>query len=118
MEERSYQKLVVWKEAHALCRNIYACTKDFPQDEKFGLTGQMRRAAYSVPMNIAEGNSRRSGKDKLRFFEIALGSLNEVHYQCVLALDLGYLPKKISEQLDEGIRRTAFLLHRLRNSLL
>jgi four helix bundle protein len=118
MEERSYQKLVVWKEAHALCKKIYASTDDFPPDEKFGLVSQMRRAAYGVPMNIAEGNGRRSNKDRLRFIEIALGSLNEVHYQCVLALELGYLSKKISEQLDEGIRRTAFLLHRLRSSLL
>lgn len=71
MQERPYQKLTVWKEAHQLCKLVYDCTRLFPPEEKFGLVSQMRRAAYGIPMNITEGNGRRSRKEKVRFIDIA-----------------------------------------------
>lgn len=71
--------------------NIYLATRDFPKDELFGLTSQLRRAAVSVPSNIAEGFNRLSLKEKIQFYSIALGSVAEVQSQIILAKELGYL---------------------------
>ena len=87
---RTFQDLIVWQKAHQFVLGIYGFTRSFPADERFGLTSQMRRAAVSVPANIAEGFPKRSANDKTRFFNIAQGSLEEVHYYLVLAQDLGY----------------------------
>ena len=87
---RSFKELIVWQKAHQFVLEIYRLTKNFPSDEKFGLTSQIRRAAVSVPANIAEGFPKKSTPDKTRFFNIAQGSLEEVHYYLILAKDLGY----------------------------
>jgi four helix bundle protein len=87
---RSFRDLIVWQKAHHFVLEIYRFTKAFPSDEKFGLTSQLRRAAVSVPANIAEGFPKRGPSDKIRFFNIAQGSLEEVHYYLILAKDLGY----------------------------
>ena len=87
---RSFRELVVWQKAHQLVLAIYRITKEFPADERFGLTSQIRRAAVSVAANIAEGFSKRGKPDKARFFNIAQGSLEEVHYYLILGNDLGY----------------------------
>ena len=87
---KSFQDLIVWQKAHQFVLDIYRFTKPFPADERFGLTSQIRRAAVSVPANIAEGFPKRSKIDKARFFNIAQGSLEEVHYYLILAKDLGY----------------------------
>lgn len=113
MHRRPYEALVVWKEAHRLCLLIYNCTSTFPTDEKFGLISQMRRSAFSVPMNIVEGNSRRSPKEKSRFFEISLASLDELHYQCRLANDLHYM--NVPKELDDHIQHVSYLLTKLRS---
>ncbi|MFA6523472.1 MAG: four helix bundle protein [Candidatus Peribacteraceae bacterium] len=118
MQERPYQKLIVWKEAHQLCKIVYELTKTFPAEEKFGLVSQMRRAAYGIPMNLAEGNGRRSKKEKLRYIDIATASLEELHYQIVLALDLSYIAATADEQLNSSIQRIGYLLVKLRSSLL
>jgi four helix bundle protein len=68
MRQRLYEKLIVWREAHALCLWIYEATKLFPANEHFGIINQMRRSSYSVPTNIAEGNGRRSSKEKNSFY--------------------------------------------------
>ncbi len=115
--ERQYEKLIVWKEAHKLCLKIYEETKNFPDSERFGLISQMRRASYSIPMNLAEGNSRRSYKEKNHFVTIASGSLEELHYQCLLSKDLGYLSEGIFLSLNDSIQRTGFLLQKLYSSL-
>jgi four helix bundle protein len=117
MEVRLYQKLIVWQEAHRLCLQIYKVTKSFPADEKFGLVNQMRRAAYSVPTNLAEGNSRRSKKDKSYFVDIAIGSLEELHYQCTLSRDLGYMNSEQFASLNSHIGSVGYLLYKLRSSL-
>ena len=90
-EIRRFQDLATWQEAHRLVLAAYELTKGFPSDERFGLTSQMRRAAVSVPANIAEGFKRRGIQDKLRFYNVAEGSLEEVKYYLILAQDLGYL---------------------------
>ncbi len=87
---RSFQDLVVWQKAHQFVLSVYRYTRGFPTDERFGLTSQLRRAAVSIAANIAEGFPKRGASDKVRFFNIAQGSLEESHYYLVLAKDLGY----------------------------
>jgi four helix bundle protein len=89
-KSRNYVDLIVWQKAHGLVLEIYNMTRQFPKEEMFGLTSQMRRAAISIPANIAEGFARTGTKDKLRFYNIAAGSLNEVSYYILLAKDLNY----------------------------
>jgi four helix bundle protein len=116
--ERPYEKLIAWKEAHALCLMIYDLTKSFPSDERFRLVNQMCRSAYGVPMNISEGNMKRSEKEKAHFFEIGIGSLEELHYQCKLAKDLKYINEEKFSEIDDHIQRTSYLLTKLRNSVI
>jgi four helix bundle protein len=85
-----FQDLIVWQKAHRLVIGIYQLTQEFPKSEIYGLTSQVRRAAVSVPANIAEGLCKRSKADKARYFNIAQGSLEEVRYYLILTKDLGY----------------------------
>ena len=87
----SFRQLEAWQEAHRLALMVYQVTKEFPSDERFGLVAQMRRAAISIPANIAEGFKRRGIQDKLRFYNISEGSLEEVKYYRILSKDLGYV---------------------------
>jgi four helix bundle protein len=87
---RSFRDLTVWRKAHELVLGIYRLTESFPDREKFGLSHQLRRAAVSVPANIAEGFGKRSQAEKARFLNIAEGSLEECRYYLILAQDLGY----------------------------
>jgi four helix bundle protein len=116
MHVRPYEKLIVWQEAHKLCLWIYELTKSFPKDERFRLVNQMCRSSYGIPMNIAEGNSKMSRKEKAHFYEIALGSLEELHYQCVLAKDLKYISESQFTEGDDAIQRVSYLLTKLRKS--
>lgn len=90
----TFQQLEVWQEAHKLVLMVYRVTGGFPNEEKFGLVAQMRRAAISVPANIAEGFKRRGIQDKIRFYNTSEGSLEELKYFFVLSKDLGYIPSK------------------------
>jgi four helix bundle protein len=90
MNAKSFVDLVAWQKAHELVLSIYRITRAFPKDEFFCLTSQMRRAAVSVPANIAEGFKRRGRQDKLRFLNIAQGSLEELRYYLIVTTDLGY----------------------------
>ena len=87
---RKFKDLVVWQKAHKLVIEIYKLTKTYPKNEMFGLTSQLRRAAISVPANIAEGFKRATIPDKLRHLNIAQGSLEEVRYYLILSHDLEY----------------------------
>jgi len=87
---KCFEDLLVWKKAHQLVLAIYKITKQFPKEEKFCLISQIRRAAVSVPANIAEGFRRRTKPDKQHFLTIAHGSLEEVRYYLILSEDLGY----------------------------
>jgi len=84
--------LEAWKEAMALVRAVYEVTRCFPADETYGLASQLRRAAVSVPSNLAEGAGRDGVREFLRFLSIARGSLSELETQLLIAADLGYLP--------------------------
>ena len=87
---RSFRDLQVWRKAHELVLAVYRFTESFPEREKYGLAHQMRRAAVSIPANIAEGFGKRSQAEKARFLNIAEGSVEECHYYLILANDLGY----------------------------
>lgn len=115
----SFQDLNAWQEAHKFVLMIYKATKQFPTDERFGLISQMRRAAVSIPANIAEGFGRRGIKDKLRFYNIALASLDEVKYFLILSADLGYLTDKklITEQSNTAGRLLNGLIRSTENRL-
>jgi four helix bundle protein len=89
-KSKSYSDLVVWQKSHNVVLEVYRISKHFPKEEIFGLTSQLRRAATSIPANIAEGFARKGIKDKLRFYNIAAGSLSEVSYYLLLSKELGY----------------------------
>ena len=86
----NFEDLYVWQKAHKMALLIYKITKDFPVEEKYGLTSQMRRAAVSIAANIAEGFKKRSRRDKMNFYNISQGSLSELEYYLILTEDLGY----------------------------
>ena len=87
----SYRKLIAWQKSKALALEIYRCTREFPKDELYGITSQMRRAAISVPSNIAEGSGRHSRKEFVQFLYRARGSLLELENQVEISRELGYL---------------------------
>jgi four helix bundle protein len=105
---RSFRDLMVWRKAHEFVLAVYRFTESFPEREKFGLSHQMRRAAVSVPANIAEGFGKRSQADKARFLNIAEGSLEECRYYLILAQDLGYGE---TESLTAALEETSRLLN-------
>jgi len=97
-----FEDLIVWQKAHKLVLAIYSLSSKFPSNEMYGLTSQLRRAAVSVPSNIAEGFKRIGANDKLRFYNIAESSQEEVKYQLLLANDLQYSnTKDLILQLEE-----------------
>jgi four helix bundle protein len=111
-----YSNLRVWQRSHKLVLDLYRVTQAFPLTERFGLTSQLRRAALSVPTNIAEGSKRVGPKEYARFLNIAEGSLSETEYLVLLSRDLGYItPEEASRHLTEvtdllkmlcGLRKT------------
>lgn len=88
---RRFEDIVAWQKAHQFVLMTYQTTKGFPDYERFGLCSQFQRAAVSIAANIAEGYKKLSKADKLRFFNISQGSLEECRYYCVLSKDLGYI---------------------------
>ena len=112
MASKSFEEVGVWRKAHAWVLSVYSFTTHFPKHELFGLTSQLRRAAVSVPANFAEGFRRRSQADKIRFYNIAQGSLEECRYYFILARDLNYgnaapliaASEEISKMLDSYIQ--------------
>ncbi|MEE4638743.1 MAG: four helix bundle protein [Wenzhouxiangella sp.] len=105
-----YRELVVWQRSMALVERIYQVTIDFGTDERFGLTAQLRRAAVSVPSNIAEGNARRSALDYARFVAMALGSLAEIETQLEIAVRLNLLNGEIADELLSECREIGKML--------
>jgi len=102
---KRFEDLIVWQKAHALVLGVYRESANFPRTEVYGLTSQMRRAAVSVPANIAEGFKKRGRSDKARFMNIAQGSLEETRYYLILGRDLGYLDgDAVRTQLEEVSR--------------
>lgn len=112
-----FQKLTVWQKAMELTTVVYKATKSFPQDERFGLISQMRRAAVSVPSNIAEGSGRSSDKEFKYHLAIAAGSASELFTQALIAENLNYLTAENRELISGEVNHILNMLFRLQNSL-
>jgi four helix bundle protein len=105
MAAATFEELEVWKKAHRFVLGIYKLSSRFPGDERFGLTSQLRRAAVSVPANIAEGFIKRGKSDKTRFYNISEGSVEECRYYLILARDLGFADTtELMKDLEEVSR--------------
>lgn len=111
---KSFTDMYAWQEGHKLVLKVYQLIKDFPKEEIYSLTDQMRRCAISVTSNIAEGFSRQSYKEKVQFYSVALGSLTELQNQLLIAKDVGYLTKANFQALDEH----TIVVHKLINGLI
>lgn len=107
---KDFRELQVWHKAHKLVLEIYKVSSKFPKEEIYGLSSQIRRAAASIPTNIAEGCGRVSNKDLKRFLNIAMGSASEVEYQVVLAKDLGYIDSETHSSLNIAIQEIKKML--------
>ena len=112
-----YRDLDVYQCSHQLALAIYRATNRFPDGEKYGLTSQLRRAAVSIPSNIAEGAGRGSHKDFARFIRVAVGSANELECQLLRARDLGFLDHQVHGTVSELVSRTRQLLDGFNRSL-
>ncbi len=96
---KNFRDLKVWEKAHKLALNVYAATQNFPKEEVYGLTSQLRRAAASIPTNIAEGCGRGTDSELAQFAQIAAGSTSEIDYLLQLSRDLGYLDDQRHSEL-------------------
>lgn len=108
MTAKTFEELEVWQRAHAWVLSVYRMTEDFPKAELFGLTSQLRRAAVSIPANIAEGFKKMGTADKARFYNIAQGSLEECRYYLILARDLEYAQ---TDELRHDLEHVSRLLN-------
>lgn len=116
-EIRSYRDLEVWQKAIELVKDIYNVTRTFPDEEKFGLTVQIRRASISIASNIAEGHARMSTAEFMRFITIAMGSTAEVETQIILSYELGYISKDTKKKLMSHTDSIGKMLRKLHQSL-
>ena len=110
---RHFSDLDAWKEGHKLVLSVYRLSKFFPREEMFGLVSQMRRAAVSITSNIAEGFSRKTAREKIQFYFLALGSVTELQNQCIIARDTGFIAKDNFQNLFEQLIR----IHKIINGL-
>jgi four helix bundle protein len=115
--EKPHKKLDVWQVAMAVARTIYDLTRHFPEEEKYGLVSQMRRAAVSIPCNIAEGAARQGRKEFRNFLSVAQGSLSELDTQLEVSLMLGYLRREEIQELWKELMRVDKMLTSLIRSL-
>ncbi|MBI3353516.1 MAG: four helix bundle protein [Nitrospirae bacterium] len=114
---KNYKELNVWQKAYQLCLEIYKITKDFPKEERYGLTSQIRRAAVSVPSNIAEGYGRKTTGEYIQSLYIAYGSNCELETQILLSCDLGYIKAEDLEKIQKNIGDIERMLKALIKSL-
>ena len=117
METRAHKNLDVWKKSMELAKLIYQITSQFPSSEQFGLISQMRRAAVSVPSNLAEGAARSVKKELLQFISVAQGSLSELDTQVELATELGFMEKKRFEDIIYAIKVVSKQLYGLSKAI-
>jgi len=104
---QNYKELEVWKKSHQFVLNVYRLTKNFPKEEMYGLTSQFRRAAVSIAANLAEGYGKKGKRDKLRFFNISEGSVQECDYYILLAENLQYL------STDSGLKNEIIIIGKM-----
>ena len=117
MPVQHYRELIVWQKAIVIVEEIYRATGDFPKSEIYGLTSQIRRAAVSIPSNIAEGQGRYSTRDFLHFLSMAQGSLMELETQITIAERLGYVDKTKEKHLLDLTTEVSRMLSGLKKSL-
>jgi four helix bundle protein len=96
-----FERFAAWRACHALTIRVYQTTREFPRDELYGMTSQVRRAAFSSGANIAEGSAKRGRREFRRYLDIAIGSLSEVGHALLVARDLGYLSSEQWKELDD-----------------
>jgi len=118
VQDGSYKSLIAWQKSILLVKVIYQLTNAFPNEEKFGLTSQIRRAAVSVPSNIAEGQARRTTGDYVRFVSIAEGSLAELETQLIISIDLGLCTAFKTGECLGILTEVRKMLNALRRSLM
>jgi len=115
---RDYRQYQLWQQSHELVRSVYHATERFPKNELYSLTSQVRRAACSIPMNVAEGCGKSTDVDFARFLDISAGSASELDYQLLLSRDLGFLDDhaygQLSTELSEIRRMLTVLIQRVR----
>jgi four helix bundle protein len=117
MSQSSYKDLVAWQKAMVMVSMIYDATEGFPKHEQFGLISQLRRAAVSVPSNIAEGKAHYSNRDFVRFLRHARGSLAEIETQILISEQRKYLPNEETKELSQKLDELGRILSGLINSL-
>ena len=105
-----FESVMAWQKAHAFVLEVYRCTKNYPDEEKYGLTSQFRRAAISIEANIAEGYKKLSKNDKLRFFNISQGSIEECRDYIILSRDLGYVNEDQFMRLYNALESSSKML--------
>jgi four helix bundle protein len=115
---KDFKELRIWQKGIEIVKDVYGCTKTFPREELYGLTSQMRRAAVSIPSNIAEGFKRYHNKEYSQFLRMSMGSAAELETQLVISKELGYLNSEelagISEKLEYFSKMVSSLLNKLR----
>ena len=118
---KDYKKLIVWQKAHNLVLSVYKESRSFPDEEKFNLISQLRRAGTSIPTNIAEGCGKFTQKDFAKFLQEAFGSTQEVEYLTFLSFELGYLNKNAYSKIDKDVNEVKAmligLLQKIRNEI-
>jgi four helix bundle protein len=114
----NFKELKIWQLSMSFVKDIYLLTKKFPDDERFGLTQQIRRAVVSIPSNIAEGSGRKSDNDFSRFLDIANGSAFEVETQLILSLDLEYISQEEFDKANEKIQTIEKMIYNFNQSLI
>ncbi len=118
---RDFHSLKVWEKAHMLTLQVYRATKNFPDDERYGLTSQVRRSCTSIPINIAEGCGYDSRAELAHYLQISMGSSSELEYQLFLAHDLNYLSDDVFQELNRNLNEIRRMLnvyiHKIRSDL-
>ena len=111
----NHKELDVWKESIELTKKIYNITKNFPKEELYGLTSQIRRASVSIPSNIAEGSARNSDKEFIQFLYVSLGSLSELETQLIISKEIGYNEALFEEEIEKIKKMILGLIKYLKN---
>ena len=112
-----FKELDIWKRGRLFCSKVYLITSTFPEEEKFGLTNQLRRASVSIPSNIAEGSSRSSNKEFSRFLEIAIGSCYEIETQLLIAIDLNFISFDKTGEIIKELNEIIKMISRFKSNL-
>ena len=112
-----FKDLDIWKLSRSFCSDIYTLTSKFPENAKFGITNQLRRASVSIPSNKAEGSSRKSNKDFSRFLEIAIGSIYEIETQLLIATDLGFINSIEFDTISEKLNSILKMVSKFKSTL-